>query len=203
MQFDPDTERDRPFSQWPFSGRRDLAVPAGRGRTGGFIFWDMLISLVIVALVFGILIKGYVVGAERAEWTNFSLAGQDIGIQAIEKARSAVWDIAMQKNEVLTMTQAVGVVSFSYASATSTLTMVTTNLMNIPWKGTNYLLASNYITAQILYENNASSPAVQMQFVRVDTVWPFYGWGHAVKYYTNTACTYMAPDNRDPSTLGQ
>jgi len=44
---------------------------------------------------------------------------------------------------------------------------------------------------------------VQLQVVRVDTVWPFTGWGnHTLCYYTNSICTFLAPDNRDPSTLG-
>ncbi len=39
--------------------------------------------------------------------------------------------------------------------------------------------------------------------IRVDTVWPFTDWGKfSLKYYTNSIATYIAPDNRDPSTLG-
>jgi hypothetical protein len=42
-----------------------------------------------------------------------------------------------------------------------------------------------------------------LQSVRVDTVWPFNGWNNfSVQYYSNTSCTYLAPDNRDPTTLG-
>ena len=36
--------------------------------------------------------------------------------------------------------------------------------------------------------------------VRVDTVWPFFYRGTNL-YFTNTAATLLAPDNRDPNAL--
>ena len=87
--------------------------------------------------------------------------------------------------------------SSSYNSTTKTLTGYTTNIMDIPWKGTNYMIATNFITIQRFYENNNSNVLVELQMVRVDTVWPFNGWGKlGLAYYTNSTCTYIAPDNR-------
>jgi type II secretory pathway pseudopilin PulG len=167
--------------------------------TWAFTLVEVLISVVIVALVFGTIINGYMAGAKRAQWSGYSLAAQSLAVQCVEQARSAVWDIAMNKNEVTNMT----LMSKSYNSSTATWTGYTTNVMDVPWKGTNYLIATNFITIQTIYENNATNVPVQLQLFRVDTVWSFNGWGSfKVVYYTNSICTYMAPDNRDPSTLG-
>jgi hypothetical protein len=64
-------------------------------------------------------------------------------------------------------------------------------------------VATNFITVQVLFANGVTNPWIQLQSVRVDTVWPFDGWGNfTTQFYTNTICTFIAPDNRDPSTLG-
>ncbi len=36
--------------------------------------------------------------------------------------------------------------------------------------------------------------------IKVDTVWAFT-W-KTTKLYTNTVCTYLAPDNKEPIDLG-
>jgi hypothetical protein len=154
---------------------------------------------VIVALLFGTIINGYLAGAKRTQWTGYSLAAQSLSVEVLEQVRSSVWDIAMSKNEVTNMT----LMAKSYNASSKTWTGYTTNILDVPWKGTNYVIATNFITLQIIYENNATNVPVQLQFIRVDTVWDFNGWGNFVdKLYTNTTCTYIAPDNRDPSTLG-
>lgn len=185
-----------------WDARRALA--AGRNRQAALTYAEVLMSVVIVAVVFGLTIKAYLMGAQRAEWTGFSLAAQSEGIQAIEEARSAVWDLALQKNELTNMIQGVNVVSYTLpASGSSNTLIVTTNILDLPWKGTNYILATNYINIVPVNENLVAGTTVLLQFIRVDTVWGFWGWGnYAVHYYTNTIATYMAPDNRDPSTLG-
>jgi Tfp pilus assembly protein PilV len=176
-------------------------VRAIRGRRGaaGFTFAEVLISVIIVALVFATIINGYLAGAKRTQWTGYSLAAQSLSVECLEQMRSAVWDIAMGKNEVTNLT----LIGKSYDSTRSTWSGYTTNILDVPWKGTNYIMATNYISIQLLYENNATNVPVQLQLIRVDTVWGFNGWGRfADMYYTNTTCTYIAPDNRDPSTLG-
>ena len=91
--------------------------------------------------------------------------------------------------------------SLTLSGGNWTMTGYTTNIMDIPWKGTNYVIATNYITIQSIFENGTSNPWVQLQSIRVDTVWPFDGWGNG-QTYTNTICTCIAPDNRDPASLG-
>jgi hypothetical protein len=168
---------------------------------GGFIltFWEVLISVIIVALVFGAIINGYLATAVREEWTGYSLAAQALGLQTVEQARSAAWDIATGKNELTNMT----LLSASWNASTLTYSGYQTNVMDVPYKGTNSVIATTYVTIQQVYLNGNSSVPVQVQVVRVDTVWPFTGWGnHTLSYYTNSIGTFIAPDNRDPSTLG-
>jgi hypothetical protein len=151
--------------------------------------------VLIVALVFGVIINGYLVGAKRAQWSGYSLAAQAASIELIEQARSAVWDITINKNQVAGMVLS-GYTSNSTALGGYVITGYTTNIMDIPWKGTNYVIATNFITITLFPENNLPSVPVQLQMVRVDTVWPFNNWGSfQAAFYTNTTCTYLAPDN--------
>lgn len=177
--------------------RRSFArrQPVQRRNEAGFILslTEVLISVVIVAIVFGTIINGHLVGAKRTEWTGCSLAAQSSGVEFLEQARAAVWDISVNKNEVTNMT----LLSKKYNSSTATWTGYTTNIMDIPWKGTNYVIATNYVSIQDIFANNLSNVPVHLMVVRVDTVWPFKGWGNfTLKYYTNSICTFIAPDNR-------
>jgi hypothetical protein len=176
----------RDFTQRPSTHRRSEA---------GFILSlaEVLLSVVIVAIVFGTIINGYLAGAKRTEWTGCSLAAQSLGLQFLEQSRAAVWDASINKNEVTNLT----LLSKSYDPSTKTWTGYMTNIMDIPWKGTNYVMATNYVTIQQIYQNNTTNVPVQMMVVRVDTVWPFTGWGNfTLRYYTNSICTFLAPDNR-------
>ena len=195
---------------WVLLGKRRQASPPERirraRREAGYVltFWEVLIAVVIVALVFGTIINGYLAGAVKMEWTGYSLAAQSLSVQTLEQARSAVWDIAMAKNELTNMINGKNVVSWSYDSSSLTTSITLTNIMDVPWKGNNFTTATNYVTIQLVSESGTSGTLVQLQFVRVDTVWPFTGWGnHSLTFYTNTTCTYIAPDNRDPSSLGE
>jgi Tfp pilus assembly protein PilV len=169
-----------------------------------FTLVEVLIASVIVVLVFGGIVNGYVLGAKRLQWSGYSLAAQTLSAQCLEQTRSAVWDLAMT-NE-MDITNIIFDGNSKTMSGNSTnwiITGYTTNLLDIPWKGTNYVLATNFITIKQFYSDNQTNQQVLLQSVRVDTVWPFNGWGSfQIKYYSNSICTYLAPDNRSPSTLG-
>ena len=119
----------------------------------------------------------------------------------MEQARSATWDgnLNVQITNMTLQNK-----TFTNTSAnTWRMTGYTTNIMDIPWQAGNYVVATNYITIQTLFANGITNPWVQLQMVTVNTVWPFNGWGNfSVQYYTNTIISYIAPDNRDPLTLG-
>ena len=171
------------------------ARPSAEGNT----LIEVVLAMAIVAMVFAAIINGYIVTAVRQQWTGYSLAAQSLGLQTIEQARSAVWDNAVGKNDLTNMT----LFSSSWNSGTLTYSGYMTNILDVPWKGTNYTVATNYVSIRQIYANGVTNPAVQLQMVRVDTVWPFMGWGgYSLQFYTNTVCAYMAPDNRDPSSLG-
>jgi Tfp pilus assembly protein PilV len=182
------------------------ALPERR-REAGFVVTlpEVLIAVVIVALVFGGVIEGYIVAGKRTEWTGYSLAAQALSVQTLEQVRSATWDIALNKTEITNLALQNKTWPVAPSSAgTWTMTGYTTNIMDVPWRGSNYVIATNYVTISQIYANNQTNPSVQLQVVQVDTVWPFAGWGnYVVKIYTNSVCTVIAPDNRDPDTLGQ
>jgi type II secretory pathway pseudopilin PulG len=170
---------------------------------GGFVctFWELLISVAIVALVFGTIVNGYLIAAKKSQWTGCALAAQLMAVQTLEQTRSAVWDIAVQTTEITNMNLSGKTLTVS--GTTWTMTGYTTNILDIPWKSTNYIMATNFITIKSVFANGLTNPWVQLQVVQVDTVWPFDGWGNFTrKVYTNSACTLMAPDNRDPGSLG-
>ena len=185
------------------SVRRERRQAGPVGGESGFVcsFWEVLICVVIVALVFGTIFNGYLIGAKRAQWSGYSLAAQALCVQSLEQTRSAAWDIAFSKTEITNLNLASKVLTVS--GPNWTMTGFTTNVMDIPWKGTNYVMATNFITISTIFENGTSNPWVQLQSVRVDTVWPFDGWGNfGTQSFTNSVCTFIAPDNRDPASLG-
>jgi prepilin-type N-terminal cleavage/methylation domain-containing protein len=178
-----------------------VAAGASRRCDAAFTLMEVLIAVVIVALVFSTIISAYVAGAKRTQWSGYALAAQAASVEGVEQTRAAVWDIAMNKNQVASLALS-GYTSNSTSLGGYVITGYTTNILDIPWKGTNYLMATNYFTITLFPENNYSNLPVQLQMIRVDTVWPFNGWGNfSTIYYTNSTCTYLAPDNRDPSTL--
>jgi type II secretory pathway pseudopilin PulG len=178
-------------------------TPAGsKHNEAGYSLVEGLVCAIIVAVLMGAIINGYVFGAKQAQWSCYSLAAQSLALHAIEQARSAKWD-GNQNVEITNLTllnkSYTGYLNASGVATNYLVTGYTTNILDIPWKGNNYVLATNFITIQSFYPYSG----VQMQIVRVDTVWPFAGWGNfTLNYYTNSICTYIAPDNRDPNDLG-
>ncbi len=166
----------------------------------GLTLVEVLVAIVIVAVVFDAVITCYIQTGIMIEWTGYSLAAQQLGIQCLEQTRSAVWDIALGKNEITNL----NLINYSWNATTLTLTGYTTNILDVPYSSTNYVMATNFITVQTIYANNATNVPVQLQVVRVDTVWMFQDWKNysSQTLYTNSIGTYMAPDNRDPTSLG-
>lgn len=163
--------------------------------------FEVVIAFTIVAIMFGIIINGYVEAARRSQWTGYSLAAQSLGIQTVEQLRSAVWDPGQPGKQIdATNINLLNKTFFPNQAAWTNFTGYKTNILDVPWKGTNYVVTTNWVTVQMVklsYNTN-----IMLQMVRVDTIWPFNQWkNHSLKYYTNTICTFIAPDNRDPSTL--
>jgi len=126
------------------------------------------------------------------------MAAQSLAQETIEQARSSVWDPAEYPplNEVTNLNLIPSSISFN--ATTLTWTGFTTNILDVPYAGTNYTVATNFVTVQLVYFNGYTN--VMGQFIRVDCVWPF-NYRATPRCFTNTVATMIAPDNRDPNTL--
>ncbi len=145
--------------------------PNQPGRNVAFTLVEVVLSVAIMALVFGGLISAYVQGAKRAEWSGYSLAAQALAVQQMEQFRAATWD-----------TQAVPPVD----QATNLPSMTYTNL-DVPISGTNVVPVTNYMT--VTKWQMSTNPTTYLKMIAVSTVWPWNG-----TLFTNTLVTYRAPD---------
>jgi hypothetical protein len=160
----------------------------------GYSLVEVVLAAAIIAMVYGMIINCYTQCGLRAQWSGYSLAAQSLAYEQIEQARSAIWDPAMNNNQVTQL----NLKTWSYNSGTRTWSGYITAILDVPYASTNYTVATNYVSVQLI--DVSTVPPVQVQMIRVDTVWPFrYRVGNL--YFTNSAATLLAPDNRDPSAL--
>ncbi|HEX4262988.1 MAG TPA: hypothetical protein VH597_01510 [Verrucomicrobiae bacterium] len=164
----------------------------GREQSHGFTLAEVGISLAIIATVFSGIILAYTQATYRAEWTGYSLAAESLAMKQIEQARSARWDPAniQYKNDIYSLSM-----QGSNYSAGVLKGYTWTNL-DLPTTGTNFVRATNYVTVKPV---TLSTPGSNIM-IRVDTVWSFQ-WRAQTKLFTNTICTYLAPDNKQPEDL--
>lgn len=169
-----------------------------RRRQGALAFTlaEVVISIAITAVAFSAVILGYIQATRRAEWAGYSLAAQSLAIQQLEQARSAVWDPAISKNEITNL----NLIGWSFNPSTRQGKGYSWANLDLPVQGTNTMRATNFVTVRQIYLNGSSNPPVQVHMVQVDTVWKFSA-SRTPRLFTNTVCTYLAPDNRDASSL--
>ena len=185
------------------AGRRWRTLPGSRANVGshsGFTLVEAVIAACIVALVFAGIIQAYLLSGRRLQWSGYSLAAQSLALQSIEQARATVWDPAQTPpvNEITNL-NLMGTTLSTYSN-TFTFTGYSTNILDIPYSGTNYVIATNYVT--VVMTNFRGNVNVQEQVVTVQTVWPYYIGADSInQYFTNTVSTIISPDNRDPSTF--
>jgi prepilin-type N-terminal cleavage/methylation domain-containing protein len=172
----------------PVLGRR------ARKNTSGFTLVEVVVCTAIVALIFGGIITSYIQSGKRLQWTGYSLAAQQMANSVLEQARSGVWDPTIPKNDMTNLN--LQSVTYTASNNSYTYTGYTTGILDVPYASTNYVLATSYVTDQLV---NVSTN-VQVQFLRVDTVWPFGQW-RSMKFYTNTVVTMIAPDNRSTTSF--
>jgi prepilin-type N-terminal cleavage/methylation domain-containing protein len=167
--------------------------PAECPRACGFTLVEVMMAIVIVATVLGGMTVAYTQATRRAQWTGYALAAQALSVQTLEQARSAVWDQSTTNNEITKLNLS----GISNPSSTVMKGYSWANL-DLPISGTNAVRVTNYVTVTMY--NLTGLTNVQVQMVRVDTVWPFR-WGNINRLYTNSVATYCAPDNRNPTSL--
>lgn len=171
---------------------RKIEFRAGVPR--GFTLVEVVVSLGIVTLLFSGILTAYIQSARQAEWAGYSLAAQAIGIQQIEQARSGVWDYSTSKNELTNL----NLFAWYYNPATKVGTGYATNVLDLPISGTNFVVATNFVTVKMLTLSGLTN--MQIQMVTVDTVWPF-PTSTGMRLFTNRTANYFGPDNRDASSL--
>jgi prepilin-type N-terminal cleavage/methylation domain-containing protein len=173
-----------------------LTVASGRtARKGGFTLVEVVFALAIVVVVFSGVIVAYTQASYRAQWTGYSLAAEALAVKQIEQARSARWDPACPDPSTGFELYSLNLLNSNVTART--LTGYTWTNLDLPSAGNlNSLRATNYVTVRPVTNPWIASNIM----VRVDTVWAFT-WKRT-KLYTNTVCTYLAPDNKEPEDLG-
>ncbi|MEW6305451.1 MAG: hypothetical protein AB1705_18395 [Verrucomicrobiota bacterium] len=134
-----------------------------------FTLAEVVISAAISALTIGGIIYGYIMSAQRAEWSAYSLAAQSAATLRLEQTRAARWD-----------TQATPQVD-ELVSANFTNLVVD---LDLPTASGLRTRATNYTTITTV----TTDPP--LKFIRVDCVWQFT----TGKVFTNTAATFRSPD---------
>jgi type II secretory pathway pseudopilin PulG len=161
----------------------------------GYSLIEVVLAAGIVALVYGMILNCYMQSGLRAQWAGYSLAAESLAAQQIEQARAAKWDPNSGSKSVCNITNLV-LLSRSYNSNTLTWTGYTTNLLDVPYASTNFTVATNFVTIQLVDLDTLTTNPPHAYFIRVDTVWPFE-WQRKRLYFTNTIGTYLGPDNRN------
>jgi type II secretory pathway pseudopilin PulG len=136
---------------------------------GAFTLVEVLIALGISALSLGAIINGYILSAQTAEWSAYSLAAQSLALQRLEQARAAKWDLDGSPSIDQLVTG-----NFPLRS----------EILDIPRSGTNIVYATNITTISTL------SIIPPLKLIRVDCIWRFISRGP----FTNTAMTYRTVD---------
>lgn len=137
----------------------------------GFTLAEVIIAMAITALSLSGVVVGYIMAAQRAEWSAYSLAAQSLATQRLEQTRAAKWDPrASPAVDELTV---------------ANFPTVPTNILDIPINSTNYVYATNFTAITAL--TNGGAP---LKMIRVDCVWSLQKRGP----FTNTIVTYRSPD---------
>jgi len=163
-----------------------------------FSLIEVVLALAILTVVYGGILLAYNQTSMRAEWSGYSLAAQSLAAKQIEQARSAVWSITQNKNELLTM----GLSNWYYNTSTLVGTGYSIATFDLPVSGSNILYATNYVKISMYYPNGVVASGYQVQQVEVDTVWPFLLWGNKLTstLFTNRIITIVAQDDTGNST---
>jgi len=139
-------------------------------RTSGFCLLEVVTSVAISAVGITGVISGYILAAERAEWSALSAAANEQSIQRVEQTRAAKWEpgAASPLDELVATHFPMQVVELS-----------------LPRKGTNVSWATNRTTISTI----SSDPPLKM--IRSETTWSYLSRG----VFTNTIIACRAPDS--------
>src|SRR5712664_3746549 len=98
------------------------------GARRGASLVEVVISIAIAMVAILGSVNGYILSANRAEWSGYSLAAQSLAIQRLEQVRAAKWDtVAFPNVDQLVAT--------NFPPQTS--------ILDVPISGTNVVYAIN------------------------------------------------------------
>lgn len=140
-----------------------------RGTRHGVTLVETLVAMLVVAVTIAATINGYILAANRAEWSAQSLAAHSLAIQKMEQIRSAAWNLTGE---------------FPVDDVVQANFPETKNVLDLPISGSNVVSAVTYTTISTVSTNPA------LKLVRIDCVWPYRERG----LFTNTLITYRAPE---------
>ena len=141
----------------------------GRAGTQGGTLVELVMALSIALITVSASVKGYILTANKAEWSAYSLAANSMAMQRMEQARAAKWDPGAWPSVDR-------VIQANFPTVT--------NVLDVPVSGSNivYGVVSTTVT------NISANPPLKL--VRVECVWKFMSHG----WFTNSVTSYRAPD---------
>lgn len=170
------------------SFKQDNSVSRSRlrkQRSVGFTLAEVVVSIGITGVIFGGILTGYIQSGKKAEWSGYSLAAQAYGIQQLEQARAAVWDISSATN----VNQITNLNLINWTFSGNMWRGYSWTNIDIPYNTTNgtFIRATNFVSVTNVVIS--TTPLISVHAVRVDTVWRYQN-----KNVTNTLVNYYAPD---------
>jgi prepilin-type N-terminal cleavage/methylation domain-containing protein len=140
--------------------------------SSGFTLSEVVVALSIAGLSFAVVISGYLMSADQAEWSGYSLGAQSLAMQAAEQARAARWDpFTWPPIDDLGVTNYVQI-----------------DRLDVTASG-QPIYATNYVTVSAISAN----PAIRQ--MRADCVWMLASRGPKNRGpFTNTAVTFRTVD---------
>lgn len=132
---------------------------------------EVVTAIAIAALAFGGVIYGYVLTADRAEWSAYSLAAHSLALQGVEQARAAKWDPK----------------AWPAVDQLSPTNYMQVETLDVPVSG-QPVLATNYISVSLV---SGDPPLRQL---RADCVWRFANGRRSRGPFTNTVITLRTAD---------
>lgn len=140
-------------------------------QTGGFTLAEVVVAIAVAMLSFGEVIFGYVLTADRAQWSAYSLAAQSLALQGVEQARAAKWD-----PKAWPAVDELGVTNYTQVE-----------LLDVPISG-QPIQATNYISVTVVSQD---PPLRQL---RADCVWRLLNGQRSRGPFTNTVVTLRTAD---------
>ena len=140
-------------------------------QTAGFTLAEVVVATAVATLSFGGVIYGYVLTADRAQWSAYSLAAQSLALQGVEQARAAKWD-----PKAWPAVDELGVTNYTEA-----------DMLDVPVSG-QPIQATNYISVTVVSQD---PPLRQL---RADCVWCLANGRRSRGPFTNTVITLRTAD---------